>query len=56
MVDGVLLVLQYYEMSYGLNVEMHKQVCLTVCLSVCLSVCLCICVWVSDNLCNYVIM
>lgn len=22
-----LFVLQYYEMSYGLNVEMHKQVC-----------------------------
>lgn len=20
-------VLQYYEMSYGLNIEMHKQVC-----------------------------
>lgn len=20
-------ILQYYEMSYGLNIEMHKQVC-----------------------------
>ena len=52
MVDGVLLVLQYYEMSYGLNVEMHKQVCLTVCLSVCLYVC----VYVSGFLITCVIM
>lgn len=26
-VPPLLSVLQYYEMSYGLNIEMHKQVC-----------------------------
>ena len=29
---ALLMMLQYYEMSYGLNVEMHKQVSLFVCL------------------------